>query len=115
MLNLGLFSFRAPQRDWESDQARLAEIRKALRATITDAETELKGLRKRLESARRSAALLFTNLDNGNIERADHFELKNVENRLRSAEKRARQLVEHLEALRNIENVVDMAINRADH
>jgi predicted RNase H-like nuclease (RuvC/YqgF family) len=111
MLNLGLFSFRAPQRDWESDQARLAVIRKALRAATTNAETELKGLRRRLESARRSAALLFTNLDNGNLEETNHSELKSVENRLLSAEKRAKQLVEHLAELRKIENVVDAAAN----
>ena len=109
MLNLRLFSFRAPQRDRESDQARLAAIRKTVRAAVTNAETELKVLRTRLESARQSAALYLTNLCNGNLEEFDRSELKSVESRLLVAEKRVKQLTDHLAALQKIESAVDTA------
>jgi len=109
MLNLRLFDFRAPQRDRESDRARLAAICKTVSAAVTDAETELRGLRIRLESARQSAAMLFTNLENGNLEASSRSELKSVEVRLLAAERRVKQLVDHLATLQRIQSEVDAA------
>jgi hypothetical protein len=107
MLNLKLFSFRAPQRDRESDRARLAAVHKTVSAAVMNAEAELKGLRTRLERARRSAALFFTNLENGNLEAADRTQRKSVEGRLLAAERRVKQLTNHLTALQRIRSAVD--------
>jgi hypothetical protein len=110
MLNFQ-FRFRSPQRDRESDRARLTRIQQNVRSAVTDAESEFNGLRARLEKARQSAAMLLENTDNGDREGAHKSELKTVEERLLVGEKRIGQLKDHLAALQRIESAVALELN----
>ena len=106
-----LFHFRSPQRDRETDQARLARIHQTARSAVTNAESELNGLRARLERARQSASLLLGNIDNGDREEASNSELRSVEERMLVAERRIMQLNDHLAALQRIETAVNIELN----
>jgi len=105
------FRFRSPQRDTETDHARLARIHQAVRFAVTNAESERNGLRARLEKARQSAGLLVGNMDNGDRAGAAPSELINIKERLRVGERRISQLKDHLAALRRIESAVAGELN----
>jgi predicted nucleic acid-binding Zn-ribbon protein len=110
MLNF-LFRSRSPQRDRETDQARLARIHQTVRTCVTNAESELNGLRARLEKARQSASMLVGNVDNSEREQASRSELRSAEERLLAAERRIVQLKDHLAALQRIASAVNMELN----
>lgn len=103
MFGISLLSFRSPQRNQETDRRRLSEIWRAVNLAISGAESERKGLRTRIEKARRSAAFL------ADIEDSDlsgQAKLKTIERYIADAEARGRQLKDHVEHLRKIEGVV---------
>ena len=110
MLNF-LFRSRSPQRDRENDQARLARIHQTVRTCVKNAESELNGLRARLEKARQSASMVVGNVDNGERDEARRSELRRVEERLLTAERRIVQLKDHLAALQRIASAVNMELN----
>ena len=54
MLGLSQFRFRAPERDRDTDESRIALIREVVRFVVADAEAEMTGLRARIVQVRRS-------------------------------------------------------------
>jgi chromosome segregation ATPase len=109
------FRFRSPQRDKGTDQLRLSSIRQAVRSAISSADSEFNGLQARLENARQAAASLLGNdVDGSDREPAHEAELRNAEERLLAAEGRISQLNGHLEALRRIEDLVNVASRPSD-
>jgi chromosome segregation ATPase len=109
------FRFRSPQRDKGTDQLRLSSIRQAVRSAISSADSEFNGLQARLENARQAAASLLGNdVDGSDREPAHEAELRNAEERLLAAEGRISQLNGHLEALRRIEDLVNVACRPSD-
>ena len=103
MFRISLLSFRSPRRNQETDRRRLSEIWRAVNLAISGAESERKGLRTRIERARRSAAFL------ADIEDSDlsgQAKLKTIERYITDAEARGRQLKDHVEHLRKIEAAV---------
>jgi hypothetical protein len=58
VFRISLLSFRSPRRNQEADRRRLSEIWRAVNLAISGAESERKGLRTRIEKAKRSAAFL---------------------------------------------------------
>ena len=110
MLNF-LFRSRSPERDRETDQARLAHIHQTVRTCVTNAESELTGLGARLEKARHSASMLVGNIDNSEHDEASRSELRSAEERLLAAERRIVQLKDHIAALQRIANAVNLELN----
>jgi predicted nucleic acid-binding Zn-ribbon protein len=110
MLNF-LFRSRSPQRDRETDQARLARIHQTVRTCVTNAESELNGLRARLEKAQHSASMLVGNIDNNEHDEASRSELRSAEERLLATERRIVQLKDHIAALQRIANAVNLELN----
>ena len=100
MFGISLLSFRSPRRNQETDRRRLSEIWKAVNLAISGAESERKGLRTRIEKARRSAAFL---ADIGDSDLSGQAKLKTIGRYIADAEARARQLKDHVEHLRRIE------------
>jgi len=111
LFRLPEFRFRSPQRDKETDQARLAGIHHAARSAVTNAEHELSGIRARLEKARQTAAMLLGSLDSGGRDDAHGSELRGAEERLLVAERRMVQLKAHLAALQRIESALNIELN----
>lgn len=102
------FRFRSPQRDRGTDQERQLSIHRAIRSAIESAERELSGLQARLGDARQSAAaLLGSDVDGSEREPQHEAELTAVEGRLLAAEGRISQLMDHLAALRRLEELVN--------
>jgi chromosome segregation ATPase len=111
MLNFR-FRSRSSQRDQETDQARLAGVVQAVRSAVANAESELNGLRARLEKARQSAGMLLGNdMDNGDGGGAHESELRRVEEQLLGAERRIAELKDHLAALQRIESAVNVELS----
>ena len=109
------FRFRSTQHDAGFDRARLTRIHQTVRSAVKDAERELNGLRARLEEARQSAALLLANMESGDRDQSHDFKLKSVEERLLAAEKRIRELKDHLVALQRIESAIDLELNSGNY
>jgi hypothetical protein len=100
VFGLSRFRFRSPERNRETDERRLAQIWKAARSAVADAEAESKGLRVRIAKARRSAILLLGQVDSGD---ADPNERTRFTSDLLTAEQRMVQLNDHIAFFRNIE------------
>jgi hypothetical protein len=98
------FRFRSRDRDNGTDKARIATIHECVLSAILSAESELDGLRGRLEYARQAAAVFPTNTDS-NTEQAD------LVFRLLAPEKRMEELRDHVAALRRIESAVNKELN----
>ena len=109
MLNFR-FRFRSPQRDRQTDRARLMRIQQNVRAAVTDAEHELTGLRTRLEKARQSATFLLGGMEGGEHGEARVSEIKSVEARLLVADRRIAQLKDHIAALRRVEGAINIEL-----
>jgi hypothetical protein len=99
------FRFRLRDRDKEGDKARLASIHVSVRSAILNVESELGGLRTRLDDARRSSATLVATTGSRNDEESNGT--ASVEVRLLAPERRLEELKDHLAALRRIEGVVN--------
>jgi hypothetical protein len=104
------FGFRSPQRDRESDQTRLARVHQVVCSAVTDAESELNGLRGRLEKVRQSAIALVGTMENGDGEEGHKSKLKTIEERLLVAERRIVRLKDHIAALQRIESAVNLEL-----
>jgi hypothetical protein len=100
-------NFRAPSRDRGTDQQRLMLVLRAVRSAVATAEKESKGIRSRLETARRSAAFVD---DCPEV----HLGARDVEQQLLAAEKRLAQLKEHLALLQAIESTLSTELARGD-
>jgi hypothetical protein len=105
------FRFRSPDRDKETDNARLASIYESVRSAISNAANELSGLKARLENARQSAATLFTTTGRPSGEEPEKNERASIEVRLFAAERRIEELRDHLAALRRIESAINKELN----
>jgi hypothetical protein len=103
------FRFRSPQRDRQNDQGRLTRVHEAARSSIANAESELSGLRARVEKARQSAGFLLENMDNRDG-RGHQSELKSLEDRLLVGERRIKELKDHIAALQRIESAVEIEL-----
>jgi septation ring formation regulator EzrA len=99
MFDLQLFRFRSSRRDTHTDEQRLALIQKVVRSALANAQTEYKGLRARITSARSSATFLAANVEGGASGHGG--ELSRLEQELIAAERRLAQLTDHLAVLRN--------------
>jgi hypothetical protein len=100
------FRSRSLQRDLETDQTRLALIKRIVRSAIASTRNELIGLRTRLKNTHKSAASLPANIDNGEIEDGHDSKSRFVDERM-LAEERVMQLMRHLAVLQGIENTLD--------
>jgi hypothetical protein len=101
------FRFRSRDRDIGSDQARLASIHKSVVSAILSVESELDGLRTRLEYARQAASVLLTTTDGpAKKDHPDKTDAAGVEVHLLAPERRMEELRDHLAALRRIESAV---------
>jgi hypothetical protein len=98
---LSLFNFRSPERNRETDERRLAQIRRVVHSAVADAEAESKGLRARIAKARRSGIFLLVEVGGPDPTRC--AELRTLEKDVVSAEGRLAQLRDHLVVLRGIE------------
>jgi hypothetical protein len=107
MLIFRLLRFRSLQRDSETDQARLVLVKRTVRSSITNAQSELNGVRSRLKHARQLASLHQANIDNGHVEESHGSDLTGIQERLVAAETRVAQLMRHLAALHRIESIID--------
>ena len=105
-----LFSFqvRAPLRDKNVDDARIALITSAIQSALTGARKEQDGLRRRLNDARAQAAFFFEAEDDEYSNRSESMErhLREIESRLTAAEQRLKQLDEHLMKLHELDSVL---------
>jgi hypothetical protein len=106
------FRFRSRDRDNGTDKARLATIHECVRSTIANAESELDGLRVRLEYARQAAAALLEKANGQNDkEHPEKTDQTSVEVRLIAPERRMEELRDHVAALRRIESAVNKELN----
>jgi endonuclease YncB( thermonuclease family) len=106
------FRFRSRDRDNGTEKARIATIHECVLSAISSAESELDGLRRRLEYARQAAAAFLANTNGQNDE--DHPERTDqtsVEVRLLAPERRMEELRSHVAALRRIESAVNKELN----
>jgi hypothetical protein len=102
LFGLSLFSpWRPPERNSEIDERRLSQIWKVVSSAIAGAEAERKGLRDRIEKARRSAGFLLE-IDFGECDPSNQTELKTIERYIRAAESRHAELKDHLDHLGRI-------------
>jgi hypothetical protein len=115
MFNFERTRFRSPERDRQTDQARLASIQNAIRSTTANAEREFEGLRGRVENARRTAGMLLEKMEKESSGDNGASELRRLEERLTVAEVRIVQLRKHLAALERIENTVNVVSHSARH
>jgi hypothetical protein len=101
------FRFRSPERDLQTDYARLVLVEQTVLFAIADAERELNGLFTRAEAARQSAALL--PVEGGNLDRQDSRDLgpADLDEHFFVADRRIAQLKEHLVGLHTIEDAVN--------
>ena len=99
------FRFRSRDRDNGTDQPRLAAIHKSVRTAIASVESELDGLRTRLEYARQAATALLTSTNSpAEDDHPDKTDPAGVEVHLLAPERRIEELRGHLVALRRIES-----------
>jgi hypothetical protein len=103
MLGFRAFRFRSPERNRETDERRIALIRKVVRSAVVDAEAEVTGLRARVVRARRSAIFLVSHVESGGPDPRHSAKLASLEKHLLAAEQRLDQLKDHLAFLRSIE------------
>jgi hypothetical protein len=106
------FRFRSRDRDNGTDKGRIATIHECVLSAISSAESELDGLRGRLEHARQAATVFLANTtgqnDKDHPERTDQT---SVEVRLLTSERRMDELRGHVAALRRIESAVNKELN----
>jgi hypothetical protein len=106
------FRFRSRERDSGTDEARLANVQKSVGSAISSVESELDGLRTRLEYARQAATALLTNTDSpADKDHPNKTDDTGVEVRLLAPERRLEELQDHLAALRRIESAVNKELN----
>jgi hypothetical protein len=103
MYVLRVFRFRSPERDRETDERRIALIRKAARSALAEAEAEATGLRDCIAKARRSAIFLVQQRDNGEPDPSNRTKLTSLEQQLLASEQRLLRLKDHLLFLRDVE------------
>ena len=96
-----LSPWRPPERNSKIDERRLSQIWKVVSSAIAAAEAEHKGLRVRIEKARRSAGFLLE-IDFGECDPSNQTELKTIERYIRAAESRHAELKDHLDHLGRI-------------
>jgi hypothetical protein len=102
LFGLTLFSpWQPPERNPKTDERRLSQIWKVVSSAMADAEAERKGLRVRIEKARRSAGFLLE-IDFGECDPSNQTELKTIERYIRAAESRHAELKDHLDHLGRI-------------
>ena len=92
------FRLRSSARDESADARRLSSIERALLDAISDAETEKRGLSRRLERTRGRAAALLGDEYQGRDEKSERM-LVEEEHNLIAGQRRVRQLGAHLEHL----------------
>jgi hypothetical protein len=106
------FRFRSRERDGGNDEARLVSVLRSVLSAISSAESELDGLRARLEHARRAAEAFSTSAgtqnDNDHPNKTDQ---EGVEFRSLAPERRMEELRGHVAALRRIESAVNEELN----
>lgn len=98
------FRLRSSERDESTDARRLSSIERSVLSAMSEAETERKGLRQRLDTARGRASLLLGNETFGNLDREPKSEqlLLEAERDLMAGERRIHQLSAHQEHLRKV-------------
>lgn len=96
------FRLRSSVRDESADLGRLGAVERALLDAIAEAESEKKGLKRRLELARARASALLGNETLEDREPKNEQMLVQAENELIAGEKRIRQLAAHLEHLARV-------------
>jgi hypothetical protein len=102
LVRLSQFRFRAPDRDRETDEDRVALIREVVHFVIADAEAEVKGLRTRIEQARRQLVRP-VDVDDSGPDSSRRANFTNLEQDLLVGEQRFARLKAHIAFLRNIE------------
>src|ERR1700722_14090868 len=98
------FKVRSLGRDNSADARRLGLIERSLHTAIAEAESESKGLERRVEGARNSAASLMGTEQVDYLDRDQKKEkmLSDLEQQIIAGGNRIRQLNEHLEHLRRV-------------
>jgi hypothetical protein len=95
------FKVRSFKRDNSADARRLSSIEQTLSAAIAEANSEMEGLRRRLESARQRASVLVGDETFESCDREPENEqlLLEAEEHLIAGERRVRQLAAHVNHL----------------
>jgi chromosome segregation ATPase len=98
------FRIRSSQRDLNADAKRLAAIEQAILKAIADAETEMKGLTRRINAQRAQASILMGNGIYGEEDREPESEkqLAGVEEEMSRGTERVRSLNAHLQHLQGM-------------
>jgi hypothetical protein len=112
MFGLRRFRFRSPERNRDAMERRLALIRRVVRSSIAEAESESKGLRARVARTRRSVISLRAQVEDREPDPACRAELTNLERTLLAGEQSFAQLEDHLTALRKLERRLDRLIDQ---
>jgi hypothetical protein len=112
MFGLRRFRFRSPERDRDAMERRLALIRRVVRSSIAEAESESKGLRVRVARTRRSVISLLAQIEDREPDPACRTELTSLERTLLAGERSVTQLEDHLAALRKLERRLDRLIDQ---
>jgi chromosome segregation ATPase len=101
--------FRSQTRDKETDFARVSAIRTATRSALAEAKSEAAGLEGRIEEVRASLAFSLGDEDGSLFEREaeDEREIAALEAQLLAAERRLRDLDQHLRRLAQIDHLLD--------
>ena len=114
---MALFSFRTrnPERDGETDRIRFQNIRRAIRAVVSEIEHERSGFRRRYDEATIDAAFSFENMENeGETDEASaHVDevtqaLKRFSQRIKFLEKQIAFMQDMDETLTKFENANGM-------
>jgi hypothetical protein len=101
LFGLTFSRWQPPERNAKTDERRLSQIWKLVSSAIADAEGERKGLRVKIEKARRSSGFLLE-IDFGECDPSNHTELKMIERYIGAAESRHAELKDHLDHLGRI-------------
>jgi hypothetical protein len=112
MFGLRRFRFRSPERDQHTTGRRLAIIQRVVSSAVAEAESESKGLRRRVAKTQGSVMSLLAQVQDIEIDPAGGAELANLELSLVAGQQSLVRLEDHVLALRKLELRIDRLIDQ---